>query len=347
MSLKSFRGDSVSLTVRSQRYYGRILVKFENFLQWCENNPPGFGQKVPPLVIQRGVSSDPMKFVLGYEADDGGPLTFSTGWINDENDGVFHYSFKAVGRDGTELFKTRHGKHEFFEDADPLEWEFPTLEELKQLFEELMPDEYLELSLDIVVADLIETVTTLDSEDLADPESSTLGQSLKTLWKDNELTDFKLVCAGETFPCHKVVLACRSDVFKAMFSHGHNQEVLTGQAIIKDCKPDILNKFLEFLYTDYLVDVALVSSSDLLILADKYNVVSLKSKCEKTLCKNIDCSNALQLLNLSTCISVPKLLETAAKFVSCNRCKLFGSTQWNKLIKNNPQVLEAIIQFGI
>ena len=54
-----------------------------------------------------------------------------------------------------------------------------------------------------------------------------------------------------------------------------------------------------------------------------------------------------QLLNLSTCISVPKLLETAAKFVSCNRCKLFGSTQWNKLIKNNPQALEAIIQFGI
>ena len=190
-------------------------------------------------------------------------------------------------------------------------------------------------------------MTTLDSEDLADPESSTLGQSLKTLWKDNELTDFKLVCAGETFPCHKVVLACRSDVFKTMLSHGHNQEVLTGQAIIKDCKPDILNKFLEFLYTDYLVDVALVSSSDLLILADKYNLVSLKSKCEKTLCKNIDCSNALQLLNLSSSISVPKLLKTSAKFVSLNRRTLLGSTHWNKLIKNNPQALEAIIQFGI
>jgi len=43
--------------------------------------------------------------------------------------------------------------------------------------------------------------------------SKTVICSQSTLWKEQVLTDFEIVCESKSFKCHKVVLACCSGEF--------------------------------------------------------------------------------------------------------------------------------------
>ena len=52
------------------------------------------------------------------------------------------------------------------------------------------------------------------------------------------------------YACHKAVLAARSDVFAAMFSHKATTESTTNEVHIRDTEPDILEQLLNFVYTD-------------------------------------------------------------------------------------------------
>ncbi len=47
---------------------------------------------------------------------------------------------------------------------------------------------------------------------------STLADGLAKFYNKNSFNDFELKCGDETFPCLKVILASRSDIFEAMFS---------------------------------------------------------------------------------------------------------------------------------
>ena len=85
-------------------------------------------------------------------------------------------------------------------------------------------------------------------------KASTFTHDMTKLWKDQNFSDFKIVCGSENFLCHKNILAHRSDVFEAMFSHTTTQEGRTNQVVIKDCEPEVLSNFLEFIYTDHLGD---------------------------------------------------------------------------------------------
>ena len=177
---------------------------------------------------------------------------------------------------------------------------------------------------------------------LSTTSGSCLANNFKTMWKKEMLTDFKLVCNNKVFLCHKFVLASRSDVFETMFSHEDTTEALTGQAIIKDCTPQVLRNFLEFLYTDQLEDKKCFDSCELMLQADKYNVSSLKNVCEKHLAFNVKCNNAIERLQLAVMIRAPELLETTAKYI-VNYCpQLLDSVKWKDMIKNNPEALDAI-----
>ncbi len=74
-----------------------------------------------------------------------------------------------------------------------------------------------------------------------------------------------------------------------MFANTSAVENITREAEVNDFEPDIVGDFLNFLYTGELVDPALYNSLDLLLLADKYNVVALRKECEKALVKSIRC----------------------------------------------------------
>ncbi len=49
--------------------------------------------------------------------------------------------------------------------------------------------------------------------------SPSLNLDLGSLYDSGSFSDFALVCGEKSFPCHKIVLAARSSVFRDMFAH--------------------------------------------------------------------------------------------------------------------------------
>ena len=62
-----------------------------------------------------------------------------------------------------------------------------------------------------------------------------LGDQLSEAFSGGQFSDVTLVCAEKKFPCHKVILSARSDVFKAMFSHENTKEGQTNQVCTRAC----------------------------------------------------------------------------------------------------------------
>ena len=67
---------------------------------------------------------------------------------------------------------------------------------------------------------------------------------------NRDMSDVTLKCEEKTFPCHKVILAARSDVFEAMFSHKDTKEDATNEVEIVDLDSETLGHMLQFVYTD-------------------------------------------------------------------------------------------------
>ena len=71
------------------------------------------------------------------------------------------------------------------------------------------------------------------------------------LFADKEHCDVKIICDGKTFECHKLVLSCRSDVFKTMFKNESDMaEANSGEVEIKDVDEETMETFLYFIYND-------------------------------------------------------------------------------------------------
>ena len=63
-----------------------------------------------------------------------------------------------------------------------------------------------------------------------------------SLFKDKSFSDFKIVCGGKTFDCHKCVLANQSDVLKTMLLSKDWSENQEDTLKIDDFKPDVVEK---------------------------------------------------------------------------------------------------------
>ena len=73
------------------------------------------------------------------------------------------------------------------------------------------------------------------------------------LFLNRECTgDLKIICQGEVFNCHELVLSCQSDVFCTMLSSGKMLESKSGEVKIDDVKPEVMEILLHFIYHDAL-----------------------------------------------------------------------------------------------
>ncbi len=127
-----------------------------------------------------------------------------------------------------------------------------------------------------------------------------------------------------------------------MFSKENAIENTKIEVEVKDFEPNIVANFIKFLYSDELIDQALYISLDLLLLADKYNVVGLRKECEKALAISISTSNAISYLCTASRIDAPLLVKRSAKFIFKNLDELVGSAEWREMVKSNPEAMNHI-----
>ena len=80
--------------------------------------------------------------------------------------------------------------------------------------------------------------------------------------------------------CHKFMLAARSKVFSAMFSH-QMKENLTNIIELPEMELSTVSTLVKFIYTDKVEEGEI--TLELLALSDQYDIEELKQQCSTTL----------------------------------------------------------------
>ncbi|CAC5374321.1 BTBD3_6 [Mytilus coruscus] len=160
---------------------------------------------------------------------------------------------------------------------------------------------------------------TLERFDLTTEESvETTADRLSKICLTEEMADvFFLFQNGKTarIPAHKMILALRSPVFKAMFYGSFPQS--EGDIRIEDICLNTFQTLMRYLYTDDL-QLSKDSVIPLLYAAKKYQIAGLISKCETYLQDNLAVNNVCSLFSNAKFFTMGKLKLNALKFIGEN-----------------------------
>ncbi|XP_063415862.1 BTB/POZ domain-containing protein 2-like [Mytilus trossulus] len=146
----------------------------------------------------------------------------------------------------------------------------------------------------------------------------TITGKLDQICLTEEMADVFFLFQGENIariPAHKMILALRSPVFKAMFYGSFPQR--EGDIWIEDIKLDSFRRLMKYLYTD-LLQLNKNSVIPLLYAAKKYQISGLISKCEKYLQDNLAVNNACTLFSHAKFFTMAKLRTNALKYIADN-----------------------------
>ena len=153
-----------------------------------------------------------------------------------------------------------------------------------------------------------------------------------------EFSDVVIHCNGTIFPCHQIILATRSSVFRAMLS-AEMLEAQTKRIDIKDSRPEIVGEMLRFIYTGDIPDERLSEmATDLLRVADMYQLDFLRKMCEANLCSSLKVDNSIEYLVLGDMYHAPKLKKKALELVAMNMKKIVDTDVYKDLLRQKPDL---------
>ena len=118
----------------------------------------------------------------------------------------------------------------------------------------------------------------------------TLSFTSRDFLEEMKYTDLTLDVNGITFHCHKFMLAKKSDVFDAMFSHDF-AETVSNKVVITDLESEAVLEMLRFIYTGKVQQMEKVnkmvcitlSFSNPIIITDLFDTRSLLPLTSTTL----------------------------------------------------------------
>jgi len=166
------------------------------------------------------------------------------------------------------------------------------------------------------------------------------GDMLKLL-NSGQLADIKILVGGTEIEAHRNILAARSPVFAAMFSHNmaeqNNKEVT-----ITDLSAPVVRALLEYIYCGKYSESEHTPS--LLEAADKYDLPELKAACESSLARDLGLGNCLQLIVLADAHSAQGLRAAALQFIVRNLTKIVSDAGWQVHLAGHSHIMASIIQ---
>ncbi|GFT35069.1 TD and POZ domain-containing protein 3 [Trichonephila clavipes] len=172
-----------------------------------------------------------------------------------------------------------------------------------------------------------------------------LQENLESLYKENLLCDTKLKTKTGTCLAHKNILSARSPVFKAMFNNDM-KEKNSEYVYIEDLDDDTVQRMLLYIYTATVPDLQWDIACDLYTAADKYEILSLKSKCSSFLKDNLSQGNACNLLILADEHQDQDLISAIQDYILIHR-GIFNTKEWELFMKTNLQLAANLMHLKL
>jgi hypothetical protein len=175
----------------------------------------------------------------------------------------------------------------------------------------------------------------LHEQSFTERKRFSLIQDLARLFDDKKKTDFKIVCDGETFKCHKAILAARSDVFYSMFQRSESRNKSGKVKKFKDIDAKTMKSLLRYIYQNHFPEGGEVDMN-LLNGAHKYNLAELVSHCQESIVKNISDETAWDIAVSSRLMAYQDIYEAAKKFINTHPSLKAGNA-WQTFKKENSK----------
>ncbi|CAD6231432.1 GSCOCG00001404001-RA-CDS [Cotesia congregata] len=206
--------------------------------------------------------------------------------------------------------------------------------ELLEKKDELVPNNTLTIGIELTVFDSFTTIS--NSLAALTSNHASLADDFKNLLDSKIGSDVVLSVKDQLFNAHRSILMARSPVFSTMFSL-EMKERKEDRVSITDIDPEIFKSLLEFIYTDDVSNLEAIAE-DLLEVADRYMVDSLKARCAETLCQSLTVDNAVKLLMLAERYNVKEMLDLVSEFILTNAKSVIETPDYSVMEKSNPSL---------
>ncbi|XP_065209111.1 speckle-type POZ protein B-like [Planococcus citri] len=145
---------------------------------------------------------------------------------------------------------------------------------------------------------------------------SSLSHDLERIRTDENFSDVTISVNGKNYPAHKLILAARSSVFKAMFTNDM-LESQKNNVTIDDIKQETFEEMLRYIYTGEMRNLD-EWAFELFPAADKYDLKELKNACEELLLSKVSTDNVGKILLLADMHNAEELKANALRFIKKN-----------------------------
>ena len=170
-----------------------------------------------------------------------------------------------------------------------------------------------------------------------------LQHGLKNVLDDEQYIDVTIKSGDKEFKAHKAVLASQSPVFKSMLET-EMKEKKSSVIEISDTDPGVISEMLSYLYTGSAPNMETMAE-ELLIIANKYQILEMLALCEKKLLSNITVANVVDLLILADMHNAKDLKQACSKYIYRNSMEVRRTSQWNELKSKFPLLLIDVTDF--
>jgi len=172
--------------------------------------------------------------------------------------------------------------------------------------------------------------------------TSRLSHDFNNIFESGKFADCTVVCEGREFKCHKNILAGRSTVFDAMFTHDMEENRKSRVDII-DLDGDTVHDMIVYIYSGKVAELE-GKATGLLSAAEKYDLKELKQMCEGSLSENINTDNVLDLLVLADLHGASTVRNLALKFIVDNGKEIVAQPGWRDKLKVYPEIMADMFE---
>lgn len=157
-----------------------------------------------------------------------------------------------------------------------------------------------------------------------------LSAQYRKMLEGHQFSDVRIICQEEIIPCHRNILAARSEIFEAMFEHNMTENK-TREVEIKDFDFETVKSMILFIYTGE-VEYNQDNAKQLIMAADKYALHGLKKKIEDALLKTVKIENAIDMFVLGDGVHADNLRDVSKEVIVKNAVAIVKIDGWKEAL---------------
>jgi len=257
------------------------------------------------------------------------------------SNGVFFKSKTTL----LENLQTIHGL-EMFDEGHDMNWTkfLPHRKVLKEENSPFFPDGVLTVKVNIKIQGK-EIVTSRTSKlpwISASQLKGELSGHFRKMLDSHQYSDCKIICQGETIPCHRNVLSARSEIFEAMFEN-IMVENETGEVEITDFDVGTIKSMIIYMYTGE-AELNDETNEQLIRAADKYLLNGLKKIIEAALMKSVKIENAIEMFVLGDAVHANSLRDASKEIIVRNAAVIVELGGWKEALGRFPGLASEVFE---